>query len=93
MKQDKVAEFENVDEVIEAIKKQKPNLKQKQEWRTALLNSLTLEHISTHFLELFQAKIFSLEDSKKIFGTIKSDVISFKKITRIWFLLQIKEDL
>ena len=70
MKQDKVAEFENVDEVIEAIKKQKPNLKQKQEWRTALLNSLTLEHISTHFLELFQAKIFSLEDSKKIFGTI-----------------------
>ena len=69
MEQDKVVEFENVEQVIDTIKKQKPNLKQKQEWREALLNSLTLEHLATHFVELFQLGILSQKDSKQIFGT------------------------
>ena len=67
MEQDKVVEFENVEQVIETIKKQKPNLKQKQEWRDALLNSLTLEHLATHFVELFQIGVLSQKDSKQIF--------------------------
>ena len=70
MEQDKVVEFEDVTEVIKTIKTQKPNLKQKKEWRDALLNSLTLEHLVTHFGELFKLGIFSQKDSKQIFGTV-----------------------
>ena len=62
MKQDKVVAFENIDQVLEAIKAQKPNDKQKREWREALLNSLSLPHLATHFLELFKTKIFDIKE-------------------------------
>ena len=59
---DKTVIYDDIDQILQAVKEQKPTQKQKNEWRTALINSLTLPHLSAHFLELFKAKIFSKED-------------------------------
>jgi len=59
---DKTVIYDDIDQILQAVKEQKPTQKQKNEWREALINSLTLPHLSAHFLELFKAKIFSKED-------------------------------
>ena len=70
MEQIKTAEFGSVEEVLETIKKQKPNEKQKKEWKEALMGSLSLLHLCFHFLDLFKEKIFDAKDGKIIFESV-----------------------
>lgn len=70
MEQIKTAEFDSVEEVLETIKNQKPNEKQKKEWKEALMGSLSLLHLCFHFLDLFKEKIFDAKDGKIIFENV-----------------------
>ena len=70
---DKTVVYDDVEQILQEIKEQKPTQKQKNEWREALINSLTLPHLSAHFLELFKAKIFSKEDGVWLLNRIQEN--------------------